>query len=314
MEMIPHVRIAEPHGSLIHLFLDRMQRWSTCVLPLFMQEWVTRMDQEAQVVFVSSIHAPVQSSTSDGSVPVQGSELATHHQILRLERRRVLGALRRAGLQIHRIASQSGTMRYTCITAAEGRCAPILQRENYSWPFHGSALGRLRSQVNAWCRLMLEAHRLGIEKRLVPAAMPAAVHMESRSILARLLRIVGRCICFYPCYASRPQRINQSASHRMMPRLFSSSSSRHVLSVAAASKDSSGDGCTSDGAAVVEQAASLELTAGMKGAYEPVYHHANRKARHTSARLESKDFYRMAYADFNLMRANEFEPYRCIVH
>ena len=117
--------------------------------------WASRMDEEPQVVFTSAVHDPF-----SGCDPTAQPAAARRHAELKVERRRVVAAMRRAGLQLRRCTSLDGEVRYTCVVATEGR-------------------------------LMIEAHRLGMEKRLKVSCMPPAIHVGNGLLppwLARLLR------------------------------------------------------------------------------------------------------------------------------
>ena len=114
--------------------------------------WALKMDEEPQVVFTSAMHdvyshGAAAAASGGMGVPSLSAPSANDRRFseLRLERRRVVGAMKRAGLHLRRHVSTDGHVRYTCVSATEGR-------------------------------LMMEAHRLGMEKRLRVACMPLVHH------------------------------------------------------------------------------------------------------------------------------------------
>jgi hypothetical protein len=126
------------------------------------REWADKMDQEPQVVFTSAVAGdatPAASFPSDGIGGTSSTPgRATRRADAALERRRVNAALRRAGLRLWRLTSEDRLTRFTCVGASEGR-------------------------------LMVEADRLGMEKRLRPECMTPPIR-KPPSLLSRCQRLL----------------------------------------------------------------------------------------------------------------------------
>ena len=109
------------------------------------REWADRIDSEPQVVFTASVTMPPGSQPSGPFRDTLGTaSVSAGRADVKLERKRVNAAIVRAGLVLSKVLSEDGRTSFTCISAGEGR-------------------------------LMLEAHRIEMEKRLRTEYMTAPI-------------------------------------------------------------------------------------------------------------------------------------------
>ena len=86
-------------------------------------DWESCMDSEPQIVFTTLNDLRERDPAVDPPSPSRHHLARTDHaDAVGMERKRVMAAMRRAGLQLSRQLSADGATRFTCVCATEGAC------------------------------------------------------------------------------------------------------------------------------------------------------------------------------------------------
>lgn len=249
-------------------------------------EWAQLIEHEPQIVLtVAASDPPAVGDTADAAwhAPPPPPEATRLRQALKLERQRVLAAMRRAGLHVRRCSSATADgalcVWFTCVTATEGR-------------------------------LMVEAHRLGMEKRLLPEAMPPAIHLDRSSRLrglARTLRTACDAFLLRCSHPPHPKDVSKAEAREASRRVRRTNCGVAVGGAMARAAEATAV-ARGGGRSRQNSRLSGRLSGGGGGAGSGGG--SSGGGALADGAISDRDFRRVAYSDFDLARWRLFRPFR----